>query len=74
MIKIYGNFTDSSINIDSLINKLKNKEIEFTFISELSDNNKLSQSDYSKIFFATQNPLEGCTNCGCPLPSEKLPR
>lgn len=67
MLKKYGNFTNPLIDINVLINQIQNKEIEFSTVEKLADDNQISASDFSQIFLATHNPLQDCNNYGCPL-------
>ena len=65
MIIKLANKTDSTVNVEKLIEQLESKEIEFSTIDKLADSKLISHFDFSKIYFATQNPLEGNTNPGC---------
>ena len=55
MIVKYGNYTDPTLDINELINKIKKQEINFKDITTMAEDNKISGADLCKIVISVSN-------------------
>jgi len=51
----YSNHTDSDINVEKLIEQLRSKEIEFSYVQKLANEGKLSGEDFGKVIVETND-------------------
>lgn len=66
--------SDPSVNVDELISQLKSGKIEMDAVSKLFWEDKLSATDYGRIYLAVEDHLEGCNNTGTLLPDTVIRR
>ena len=55
MVK-FADKTDPNIDVNKLIEQLKTKEIEFSYVEQLGLNRKISGHDFAEIYIQTQDP------------------